>query len=168
MPRAPLLRAAVVLVALACGECDSKPPRWGFEIPVCAGGGSTCACMLVGWTICDSRCVNLQFDDHNCGQCGQACPGTCDHGQCATGCSGGRGACAGSCTYADDPFNCGECGVVCDRGCEAGTCVPDIGCGAGRAYCNGTCIDILADAQNCGACARACPATHACADGTCI
>jgi hypothetical protein len=168
MPRALLLRAAILLFGLACATCQSGTPRWGFEIPVCADNGSDCACMLVGWTNCDSRCVNLQFDSANCGQCGRACPQSCDSGQCVAACSGSLGECDGSCTYLDDPFNCGDCGVVCDRGCRAGACIPDIGCGVGRAWCAGVCIDILADVQNCGACARACPVNTTCANGTCV
>ena len=166
MPRAPLLLASMALLGLA--GCHSTPARWGFEIPVCARDGSDCACMLVGWTICGSRCVNLQFDRDHCGQCGRACATpSCDNGQCVDACSGSLGACDGACTYADDPFNCGRCGVACDHGCREGACVPDIGCGAGKAWCNGVCIDVSSDAQNCGACGRTCDASHACADGIC-
>jgi hypothetical protein len=168
MPRALLLPAAAVVVGLVCGSCHSGPPRWGFEIPVCAADGSDCACMLAGWTLCGSRCVNLQFDRDDCGECGHSCGSqVCDQGRCVDACSGSAGACSGSCTYADDPFNCGGCGVACDRGCRGGACVPDVGCGDGRAWCHGTCIDVMTDRNNCGACGRACTSTQACAKGTC-
>ncbi len=41
-------------------------------------------------------------------------------------------------------------------------------CGPGvNAMCNGTCVDISSDYQNCGACGNACPNDQVCSHGTC-
>lgn len=41
-------------------------------------------------------------------------------------------------------------------------------CAADRALCNGACVNLLADGQNCGACGSACPAGSGCAGGVCV
>ncbi len=37
-----------------------------------------------GEAVCDNECVDVQFDDANCGECGKTCPGedTCNSGTC--------------------------------------------------------------------------------------
>ena len=40
-------------------------------------------------------------------------------------------------------------------------------CGGGEAFCNGSCIDVSADAGNCGGCGVTCPDGVACVDGGC-
>jgi hypothetical protein len=40
-------------------------------------------------------------------------------------------------------------------------------CGPGLADCGGSCVDLGRDAGNCGACAHACSAGQACANGRC-
>ena len=40
-------------------------------------------------------------------------------------------------------------------------------CPDGMFPCNGTCIDMSTDTQNCGACGNVCPANAICIDGSC-
>jgi hypothetical protein len=44
----------------------------------------------------------------------------------------------------------------------AATCCP-----TGQTNCNGTCVDLDSDAQNCGSCGRSCNANEACSTGVC-
>src|SRR5262245_2253699 len=41
------------------------------------------------------------------------------------------------------------------------------GCTSGQAECNGVCIDVLGDSQNCGMCGFACSAGTSCQAGEC-
>jgi hypothetical protein len=47
--------------------------------------------------------------------------------------------------------------------CAAGACA----CRPGLTECGGACVDLAADAQNCGACGNACSGGGACVDGVC-
>lgn len=122
----------------------------------CGASGSSVGCLCgsgpqcVGTRVCASSgsaylCVDLQTDNNNCGEVGNACnPGeTCVRGVCSCGstggaCAEGQACCGGGCINASsDPMNCGACGTVCGANaphCSAGacTCMP-----AGRA-CNPT------------------------------
>ncbi|MEZ4394651.1 MAG: hypothetical protein R3A48_26560, partial [Polyangiales bacterium] len=95
-------------------------------------------------------------------------------------CAPGSLCCGSRCVdAAADDNNCGGCGVVCRRGtqCSAGRCVSTAGCAggpacaAGQTCCATGCVDLRADALNCGACGRACASppntTVACASGVC-
>jgi 5'-nucleotidase len=46
--------------------------------------------------------------------------------------------------------------------------VPPASCASGTTSCSGTCVDLAADAQNCGACGNTCSADEACSDGVCV
>ncbi len=50
--------------------------------------------------------------------------------------------------------------------CDGGTCVVAGSCG-NRTDCGGSCVDVLTDAANCGACGEACPGGVSCHDGAC-
>ncbi len=60
----------------------------------------------------------------------------------------------------------------CEQNCPEGTtcidglCVP--GCSGDGTLCDGTCVDLNQDEENCGACGSACEFYEACCDGTCI
>jgi hypothetical protein len=138
-----------------CGGCDQACAPKGDS---CQGGGCTCA----GGSACSGAstccpglgCIDTTSDPFNCGVCGHACnPGeTCSGGQC--GCNGGP-ACSSLC---------------CASGCSmTGSC--DCGgtpCGAPSVCCNGTsCLDIMNDNANCGACGHACPSGLVCDAGAC-
>jgi hypothetical protein len=55
--------------------------------------------------------------------------------------------------------------VVCadKSSCDAGTCV----CQSPFSYCAGTCVNLKASIQNCGACGHACAAKSPCVNGEC-
>ena len=79
----------------------------------------------------------------------------------------------------NDANSCGACNVVCASGiCCNGVCVddpsqcsaePPVGCGAGTMDCagNGTCVNLLSDPTNCGACGTTCAPGQACSGGNC-
>lgn len=65
-----------------------------------------------GPTCCDGRCVNTNYDDRNCGYCGNTCPF-------------GTTCCIGLCIDTQsDSSNCGRCGNECPLGdtCAFGFC----------------------------------------------
>ncbi|MDC0739897.1 MXAN_6577-like cysteine-rich protein [Polyangium mundeleinium] len=45
---------------------------------------------------------------------------------------------------------------------------PPPACAGGTTSCNGTCVNVAADAQNCGACGTTCSADETCSDGACV
>ncbi len=115
---------------------------------------------------CDGRCVDLSYDEANCGECGRTCGGdqTCVDGLCT--CEEGLAACDDACVdLATDPNNCGACGRECAAGgiCEAGDCA----CPGDQIECGGHCTDVMTDPDNCGRCGRRCEAGTACVDGNC-
>ena len=74
-----------------------------------------------------------------------------------------------------DPHNCGACGHVCPAGrvCDNGLCrIVDCGGGPDLRPCydqnhDGTCVDVVNDPNNCGACGLACAAKQVCMNGNC-
>jgi hypothetical protein len=98
-------------------------------------------------------------------------------------------ACSGVCVeLGGDESNCGACGNACSAGqsCSSGTCVtpqpppppppppidasvPDApACEFGSASCGGTCIPVLFDNNNCGACGVVCASGTRCLRGVCM
>ncbi len=115
--------------ATCVSQCENMPK-------VCGGNSGTNA---LGYTqscpdrqdafTCKSGCVDLNTDIHNCGGCGNTCPGKCAGGVCD--CSGleypmkwCEGACA---SYLDSMTDCGTCGTACadDQKCLQGLCKGD-------------------------------------------
>ena len=64
---------------------------------VCTAGGNKNS------TCCNNKCVDLSYDDDNCGACKKRCPFT-------------QACCRGRCVYlAYDPRHCGECNNRCKK-----------------------------------------------------
>ena len=180
----PFLGAAGVLLAIGLPGCLQT---------------SALECMG-GTTECNVTCVYLSVDPANCGACGNACQpraicvaptdggnlGSCE---CPVGNplpDGGTTilTCNGTCTdITTDPNNCGGCagagGSVCPSGqvcapTDAGSGSCELSCGTAT-ECNGACVTLSSDPNNCGACGNICPQGYGChatpngtAPGTCL
>jgi hypothetical protein len=134
-----------------CGACGNR-----------CGGGQMC---------CNSRCTNFNNDDDHCGACGMRCAdGTrCRNGVCTStgmpmagmpaggaGTGGTSGSPAGGAGASGSPAG----------GAGGSECSP--ACGQGQTCCNGTCVDLRTDPNNCNACGNVCPfADSGCCNGTC-
>jgi hypothetical protein len=143
------------------------------------------------WADCDGLSADgcetsLTTDDHNCGDCGNACVnlnGTtgCAAGICIPSCDPGFADCDGNpangCETNTnvDMLNCGGCGVECV--CPGGT-VPCVGgrCAAGcdpgfgdcdGDWCNGCEANLVTDPHHCGGCSIVCGTDQICAQGAC-
>jgi hypothetical protein len=90
----------------------------------------------------------------------------------------GKIKCGGNCVDGQtDRTNCGTCGNQCPMGsnCKTGVCsAPNIVAAGdqckivGKTNCNGNCVDISSDPENCGSCGNLCrPAGLPCTDGVC-
>ena len=91
----------------------------------------------------------------------------CDGGNCAIDCPKGFTECADGICYDTQNFHdhCGDCNSACQstEWCTQGHC-----CSQGTAYCGGSCVDVLSDKNNCGACGNTCSGgTPVCSGGTC-
>lgn|GEM_PF-2314236 len=144
-----------------CGGCNQPVPS-----------GTSCvdgvpACPSPDFTLCDDGCHNLESDRDNCGACGRSVGDAfvCVAGE--EGCGPGLERCDDACKdLQNDRYNCGGCGI---RTASEGSCVdgqnacpsdlPD--------FCEDIlrCYDFSSDAENCGACQRAC-ALGECDGGT--
>ncbi|MCB9756748.1 MAG: hypothetical protein H6713_43070 [Myxococcales bacterium] len=120
-----------------------------------------------GELFCGDACVETEWDNNNCGQCGKKCTGNtfCEFGECQ--CQDGGILCGNACvdTY-NDTNNCGGCGNKCPNGslCEWGECVcdwPEVACG-------NSCVNTESDDNNCGGCGNACGNGQTCEFGECV
>ncbi len=161
-----------------CGACGTA-----------CGADSLCvdsACVRTcapGLTDCGEQCVDTSSSTLNCGGCGMACSAgqVCRSGACTTECGGatpdlctvtGEGGTFLSCVDFDsNPDFCGSGDVACaaGEGCSAGGC--GVVCDTGLTDCDGACVDLVTNANNCGACGESCPAVldgqALCADSVC-
>lgn len=149
----------------------------------------------------DDGCeANIGTDVNNCGGCGRVCSSTnvatrsCSGGRCDSSCNSGWGNCTQPTAPSSDdgcetdittdPNHCGSCSRACSTtnttklSCAKGKCDPT--CASGWGDCtepaaptadNGCETNVNSDALACGACNRACSATHVeglvCASGVC-
>ncbi|WP_437976335.1 MXAN_6577-like cysteine-rich protein [Sorangium sp. So ce295] len=135
----------------------------GGGIGTGVGGGEACG---EGQSDCSGKCVNLETDLRNCGDCDVECAEghVCADGSCA--CAGDLTACEGACVdVLSDRRNCGECESSCApaQQCVDGVCT----CPAGLAACDGACADLQTSQLHCGACGVACERGAVCQAGAC-
>lgn len=141
-----------------------------------------------GETVCFGECVNLEFDDANCGVCGLDCDDNelCEAGQCVSACSPACDpttewcdedacvcrppfeTCDGQCVDTNSDFNyCGDCLTACAPGqfCYAGECLEEC---FELSACGEDCVDVSTHRQHCGDCDHACGEEQMCFEGECI
>ncbi|WP_437279540.1 MXAN_6577-like cysteine-rich protein [Sorangium sp. So ce375] len=146
-----------------CGEGGGGEGGAGSGIGEGVGGEEECR---EGQTDCSGKCVNLETDPGNCGDCGVKCPmgHVCAGGACA--CAGDLTECDGACVdVLSDRLNCGRCKNGCAPAqlCEGGACA----CPAGLMDCDGSCADLQTSQLHCGACGVACERGAFCQAGAC-
>ncbi len=91
----------------------------------------------------------------------------CDKSACGVTCPPMTTLCSDKICYDtnDSHDHCGNCNTACaatTEWCTAGHC-----CATGTEYCGGSCVDVLADKNNCGACGNVCPGQQVCSSGLC-
>jgi hypothetical protein len=142
--------AAVSIVCLACSAIvDPDPRRLGGAQQGTDGGWTADPRCPSHQTWCDGSCVSQGTDDLHCGGCGRRC-------------GEGEECVAGACTCAGCPIAdpCAACAS--DEECVGGACV----CLAGLTNVAGACLDLVNDAENCGAAGVLCE-SGVCRDGRC-
>jgi hypothetical protein len=165
-----------------CVECKSNVDC-ECKTPGCNGGLSCKSGFCVedcapGETLCGKTCVDTKTDNFNCGGCtgieDHICHGasSCVGGQCQ--CPSGQTLCGNpaECVDLNTNSNCGSCGNDCSKSpnpigssCQNGSCQ----CPSGQVSCGGQCVNVDADANNCGACGIECSTTlgQTCQSGSC-
>ena len=163
----------------ACGHnCNSSKPSHASTmtcaesqcaIAACEDGyipkdGQCVSCSdVAGWSKCNGKCVQTDFDNQNCGSCGKTCAGglTCGNGKCV-----GNTTCSGLTADTSSSIdNCGACGNRCPDGktCIQGKCVT----GYGKAYCGAEIVQI-GDIERCGGCNDKCGNGKICKNNACV
>ena len=171
----------------ACATCEPTTNRCEERASKLCNG----VCCPEGETCCNGSCTNTNWDEDNCGSCGNTCKSgqTCKQGKCENRKCGGSGGvscppdqpdcCNDQCVNtSSDPSNCGACGNRCKPGqtCKQGKCVKKTKCGGsggvkcspGQDCCNGQCVNTQTDPKNCGACGKKCATGQACKQGKCV
>jgi hypothetical protein len=145
---------------LHCGGCGKACAPLGDGCQggscLCAGGsactGSQVCCAMVG-------CIDLMSDPFNCGACGKSCnPGE--------SCSGGVCQCNGGASCGTNGLCCAMTGCSTTGSCACGSST----CAAPNTCCDttaGTCVNLMTDNNNCGACKKMCPSGLLCDNGAC-
>jgi len=164
-----------------CGTCDTKCR----DDQSCVNG--KCTCTESSFTDCDGKCVDTFVDKNNCGTCKNVCPDIqqeCEEGECVCPVNTVWYRASGSNTYScvtntdgryvnfDGVFydtlnsseRCGQSGIRCrtDQRCVNGTCVCIY---PSKTECNGACIDLNTDNNNCGGCEQKVPDNTTCQGG---
>ena len=124
-----------------CTGCDERN-LFAQCRSTCITGKQTCCgkindetcCGPAPLTCCNDECVNVNFNNENCGGCDSPCPpgDSCQNGKCSACCVPGQICGSLPCC----PGNAGACGQTC---CPAGQgCCPGLGCiPAGYSCCTG-------------------------------
>lgn len=156
-----------------CGGCNRH-----CEAPmVCRSGGCRDSMTDERWcgpagTVCDypqiccgGSCVSWSTDESHCGRCGNECSGDdrCCYGECIDPAS-----------FSSDNYNCGSCESQCPM---QETCYESRAPGSEGEWvcsrtwfewcCNGTCVDLERDVDNCGSCGTECSWLAPCSSGWC-
>lgn len=177
----------------SCGWCGTQCTDPNAPCLVEHGINYRCGCSP-GLTYCASGCVDIENDDTNCGECSHRChplegkpplpPNMyygCKEGECgAPKCGALWGNCDGlienGCEVRlNTSQDCGTCGNACspDQTCRQNSSYKwECACPPGKTWCTDRCVDVAADALNCGACGRSCrtkgeTAVGSCKHGTC-
>ena len=112
---------------------------------------------------CDQSCIALATDIDHCGGCGNACAAgqSCIRGTC----SGGLAPLDGGTVECSDVAQCNLTHQAADE-CEGGRCLcgGEAPCELPSLCCQGVCVDVSSDVENCGVCGRGC---RPCVDGLC-
>jgi hypothetical protein len=89
-------------------------------------------------------------------------------GQCAAAAAHGTGPChaCGPAAPAGSGVLCGQTCCASGQRCVNGTCTATT-CTAPEVLCNGVCVDLNTDVNNCGACGKGCPSGQPCTNGLC-
>ena len=119
-----------------------------------------------GELFCTDACVETEWDNENCGGCGNECTGNtyCEYGECL--CEDGGVLCGNSCVDTNfDTNNCGECGNKCPANaeCDWGECY----CEFPNQACGDSCVNVVTDDENCGECGNDC-GSGTCEFGECV
>jgi hypothetical protein len=151
---------------------------------ICKDG--LCICSDANTAECNGTCINTKDDSKNCGACNNICPDiqTCTEGKCICPVgtvwyrsSGEDHKCVDNSSGRYKDFDgiyydtltsserCGSTGVRCrssDQHCIDGNCVCIV---SNTTDCNGTCIDLNTDNNNCGGCGNKVPDNTTCQGG---
>jgi hypothetical protein len=173
MKRGALFLLLSIVLGIGCATTadDVVPPDDDGGTNPQMDSGNGCAAM------CNGMCADLKTDGNNCGKCGTVCPmgATCVQGSCQ--CGNGQTKCSNACVDTKtDMNNCGKCGTSCtsDAGaimgggmwaCTNGAC--SIVCPQAKTECNGACVDVQTDNDNCGMCNNPCMMSQSCLQGMC-
>jgi hypothetical protein len=180
---------------VTCGPCDAGVCGGGGAANVCGDGicFARTACNPGECGVVSDGCSGiLMCSAHatmcptglDCGPWLDACGGQLDCGQCtrpATCGGGGKANICGCTPLTACPL--GACGAYPDGcsgsiscgGCVNGSCVPvsdggvgnACGCGGGLTSCGSSCVSLLDDRNNCGACGNVCTMNKPCRNGFC-
>jgi len=162
--------------------CMSQADPAGLGV-VLAAYGPNGTCWETGDTtsICQQACIAGIAQERETGSFEGACPMCATDGDCAIagnsqpmiafgdmkGSSIGpvnTPVCsAGTCVCAPMAHACTVSADCCSGDCEANVC----SCPAGTLACDGTCLDVTSDDDNCGACGHTCPSDSTCTNGVC-